>query len=67
MGELISFSTTSWPPMDAYVESFLPLFVAINVPGVIPIYLGLTEDLRRAERRRLTLQAMATAVVLIAC
>ena len=30
--------------------------------GIIPIYLSVTENLSRAERRRLTLQAMATAV-----
>jgi multiple antibiotic resistance protein len=47
--------------MNAYVESFLPLFVAINAPGVIPIYLAVTEGLTPAERRRLTLQAVMTA------
>jgi multiple antibiotic resistance protein len=48
--------------MRPYVESFLPLFVAINPAGIIPIYLSVTENLSRAERRRLTLQAMVTAV-----
>jgi multiple antibiotic resistance protein len=47
-----------------YIESFLPLFVAINVPGILPMYLGLTEDLPPAGRRRLTLQAVVTAAVL---
>ncbi|MEA2603726.1 MAG: multiple antibiotic resistance protein [Acidobacteriota bacterium] len=50
--------------MKAYIESFLPLFVAINAPGIIPIYLSVTEGLTKAERWRLTLQAMVTAVVL---
>jgi multiple antibiotic resistance protein len=50
--------------MNAYIESFLPLFVAINAPGIIPIYLSVTEGLTKAERWRLTLQAMVTAVVL---
>jgi multiple antibiotic resistance protein len=50
--------------IDAYIESFLPLFVAINVPGILPMYLGLTEDLPPAGRRRLTLQAVVTAGVL---
>jgi hypothetical protein len=27
--------------VGAYVESFLPLFVAINLPGILPIFLGL--------------------------
>ena len=47
-----------------YIESFLPLFVAINVAGILPMYLGLTEDLTPAGRRRLTLQAVVTAAVL---
>ena len=45
-----------------YVESFLPLFVAINPMGIIPIYLSVTESLSASERRRLTLQAMLTAI-----
>jgi multiple antibiotic resistance protein len=50
--------------MNAYIESFLPLFVAINAPGIIPIYLSVTEGLTKAERWRLTFQAMITALVL---
>jgi multiple antibiotic resistance protein len=48
--------------MRPFIESFLPLFVAINPMGIIPIYLSVTETLTTPERRRLTLQAMATAV-----
>jgi multiple antibiotic resistance protein len=48
--------------MRPYIESFLPLFVAINPMGIIPIYLSVTENLTTAQRRRLTLQAMLTAV-----
>lgn len=48
--------------MRPYIESFLPLFVAINPLGIIPIYLSLTEKLSSGERRRLTLQAMMTAL-----
>ena len=47
--------------MGPYIESFLPLFVAINAPGIIPIYLGVTETMTPAQRRRLTLLAIATA------
>lgn len=48
--------------MRPYIESFLPLFVAINPMGIIPLYLSVTENLTTAERSRLTLQAMITAV-----
>jgi multiple antibiotic resistance protein len=47
--------------LASVIESFLPLFVAINVVGTLPIYLGLTENLSPAGRRKLTLQAVATA------
>jgi multiple antibiotic resistance protein len=48
--------------MRPYIESFLPLFVAINPMGIIPLYLSVTEKLTTAERSRLTLQAMVTAI-----
>ena len=48
--------------MRPFIESFLPLFVAINPMGIIPIFLSVTENLTAAERRRLTLQAMLTAI-----
>jgi multiple antibiotic resistance protein len=47
--------------MNAYIESFLPLFVAINVIGIIPVYLAVTEEMTTAQRRRLTFQALLTA------
>jgi multiple antibiotic resistance protein len=47
--------------MNAYIESFLPLFVAINVIGIIPVYLAVTEGMTMAQRRRLTFQALLTA------
>jgi len=47
-----------------YIQSFLPLFVAINVLGILPMYLGLTEQLSAAGRRRLTFQAVGTAFIL---
>lgn len=47
--------------MNPYIESFLPLFVAINAPGIIPVYLAVTEDLTAQQRRRLTFQAILTA------
>lgn len=47
--------------MEPYVESFLPLFVAINLPGILPIFLGLTEGYSVGQRRRLALQSLLTA------
>jgi multiple antibiotic resistance protein len=50
--------------MNAYIESFLPLFVAVNLPGILPMYLGLTETMSAAERRRLTFLAVATGTII---
>jgi multiple antibiotic resistance protein len=50
--------------MNPYIESFLPLFVAVNIPGILPTYLGLIESLSAGGRRRLTLQAVSTAFIL---
>jgi len=50
--------------MHAYIESFLPLFVAINAPGILPVYLAVTEGLTTAERRRLTLLAVTTGAAI---
>ncbi len=47
--------------MYLYLEAFLPLFVAMNLPGVLPLFLGLTEGMPRAARRRLVVQAVLTA------
>lgn len=48
-------------PVSTYVEAFLPLFVAINLPGILPIFLGLTDGYTPSQRRRLVLQALLTA------
>lgn len=49
--------------MDAYLESFLPLFVAINLPGILPLFIGLTEGMAVKARRQLVLEAVSTAFV----
>lgn len=47
--------------MAIYIEAFLPLFVALNLPGVLPMFISLTEELTVRERRRLTIQAVSAA------
>jgi len=44
-----------------YIESFLPLFVAMNLPGVLPIFMGLTDGMTVKARRTLVFQASSTA------
>ncbi len=42
---------------------FLPLFVAVDAIGVLPIFMGLTEELEPARTRRVVLQSVLTAAV----
>ena len=49
--------------MSIYLEAFLPLFVAINLPGILPLFIGLTEGLSPGARRQLVIQATTTAFV----
>ena len=49
---------------SALVAAFLPLFVAINIPGILPIYIGMTETFSSRERRQLLVRALAAAAVL---
>ncbi len=47
---------------NALLLSFIPLFVAIDVLGVVPIFLSLTERLGSAQRNRLVTEATLTAL-----
>ena len=47
--------------METFFLAFIPLFVAIDVFGVLPVFVGLTHGLPEAQRARLTGQATVTA------
>ncbi|MDF1554175.1 MAG: MarC family protein [Deferrisomatales bacterium] len=49
--------------MKTFWLCFVPLFIAVDVPGVLPIFLGLTEGLSREQIRKVTLQSTVTAAV----
>ena len=46
------------------IAAFLPLFVAINIPGILPLYIGMTEHFTSAERGRLLVRALGAALAL---
>ena len=50
--------------LSVFIEAFLPLFVAVNIPGILPLYIGMTETMEPAARARLLIQAIGAAVVL---
>lgn len=48
--------------MSAFILSFLPLFFAIDVVGVLPVFIALTVGMSRAEKRRVIRDACVTGV-----
>jgi multiple antibiotic resistance protein len=47
--------------MELFFQAFIPLFVAIDVFGVLPLFAGLTEGMDEKHRRVLTAEATLTA------
>ncbi len=58
----LPFLVASVFSLDVFIAAFLPLFVALNIPGVLPIYIGMTEAMEARARRTLLLRAMTAAV-----
>jgi multiple antibiotic resistance protein len=44
-----------------YILSFIPFFVAINVAGILPIFLSLTKDFDRVKKKRVIRNSIITA------
>jgi multiple antibiotic resistance protein len=49
---------------ETFLLSFIPMFVAVDAIGIVPMYLGLTEDIEKAEKKTLVFQASLTALVI---
>lgn len=47
--------------MENFWGVFIPLFVAIDVFGAVPIFLGMMGGVEKARRKKITVQAVATA------
>ncbi len=45
----------------AYVLTFIPIFVAVDVLGILPIFFSLVESLEFSERKRVISQSVVTA------
>jgi multiple antibiotic resistance protein len=50
--------------LGLFIAAFLPLMVAINIPGILPLYIGMTESLDRSTRQSLLVRALTAAFVL---
>jgi len=46
-----------------FLLAFIPLFVAIDALGLMPVFFGLTENMRRHEKNRIIIQSTWTAAI----
>jgi multiple antibiotic resistance protein len=44
-----------------FILCFVPLFVAVDAPGVLPLFIGLTDGLSSPQQRRVIIQSLITA------
>jgi multiple antibiotic resistance protein len=55
--------------LKIFLLSFIPLFVAIDVLGVVPLFLSFTKDMKAPEKKRLitdaTLTALAVSIIFL--
>jgi len=49
--------------MKEFLLSFIPIFVAMDAIGVLPMFIGFTEHLKKSERRRILAQSIITAFI----
>lgn len=48
----------------AILQTFIPLFVAVDAIGVLPIFMSLTQKIDKEQRRKIIFQSMITALCL---
>lgn len=50
-------------PVTEFLEFFIPLFVAIDPIGMVPVFLALTAGLSPRQRRRISIEAVGAATI----
>ncbi|MGA2498311.1 MAG: MarC family protein [Tepidisphaeraceae bacterium] len=50
--------------LDKFVQVFLPLFVALDPIGMVPLFLAVTVSLDTGQRKRIAVQAVLTATLI---
>lgn len=46
-----------------YILSFIPIFVAVDAIGILPVFISLTEEIGKSERRKTVYTSVLTATV----
>jgi multiple antibiotic resistance protein len=47
--------------LKQFLLSFIPIMVALDAPGTLPLYVGMTEGMDKQERKRIVRQSIITA------
>lgn len=50
-------------PVAPYILSFIPIFVAVNALGTMPLYLSLTEGMKENQRHKVVLNSLIVATI----
>ncbi len=50
--------------LTSFLATVIPIMVAINAPGVLPIYISMTEEMHTDDRRRIARQSVLTALAI---
>jgi len=50
--------------LKPFLISLIPLMVALDAPGTLPIYMAMTEGLKKHERRQIVRQSILTALLI---
>jgi multiple antibiotic resistance protein len=50
--------------MKAFLAAFIPVFVAVDAIGVLPIFSSLTQGIKRKEKLGIIAQSILTAILL---
>jgi len=50
--------------IKSIILAFIPIYVAVDAIGVLPIYIGLTQDLNKKQQNRIIVQSLITALTL---
>lgn len=50
--------------MEKFLLSFIPIFVAMDALGILPLFMGFTEHLKIREKRKIITQSIITAFII---
>jgi len=50
--------------LNSFLISIIPIMVALDAPGTLPIYMAMTEGLKKHERQRIVRQSILTAFLI---